>query len=364
MKELSKEDKVRFRKNLSNWYNENYRKLPWRSTKNPYKIWLSEIILQQTRIQQGLNYYNKFLQHYPRIEDLANASEDAILKDWQGLGYYSRARNLHHAAKQIMLEHKGEFPDNYSEIRKLKGVGDYTAAAIASFSFKLPYAVVDGNVYRFLSRYFGIDTPIDSTHGVKYFKNLAQELIDPMNPSLHNQAMMEIGAIVCTPKKTLCSSCPFVAKCSAYRLNKVELLPVKMKKLKQNRRYFHYLLLEHNETIIIKKREEKGIWQNLYDFPLIESTGKRKTRAEIEQVLDATFQYKSDFELVHISEQRKHVLSHQIILARFYHMKLKNTTQPTNNYLIINRNELKQFAIPRLIDKYLIEETNLLSLDN
>ena len=220
-----------FAKRLIKWYNFNKRELPWRSTSDPYKIWLSEIILQQTQVNQGLSYYLKFVEEFQTVKDLAKAPADKVMKLWQGLGYYSRARNLHEAAKNIVNEHKGEFPKAYEDIRALKGVGDYTAAAIASIAYNLPYAVVDGNVYRVLSRIFGIETPIDSTSGKKEFNELANELLTKKNPADYNQAIMEFGALYCRPKNPDCTNCIFNDKCEAYRLNKINLLPVKSKNM-------------------------------------------------------------------------------------------------------------------------------------
>ncbi|MBL4704506.1 MAG: A/G-specific adenine glycosylase, partial [Flavobacteriales bacterium] len=259
-----------FNSKIISWYTVHKRDLPWRKTKNPYKIWLSEIILQQTRIDQGTSYYLKFEAHYPTINDLANASEDEVLKDWQGLGYYSRARNLHGTAKHIVNELGGEFPNTYQEILKLKGVGDYTASAIASFCFGESEAVVDGNVYRVLSRYFGIETPIDSGKGKKEFKQLANQLICTENPSTFNQGIMEFGALQCKPKSPDCSQCPFQSSCVAYAKDKVGLLPIKEKKLKQRNRFFDYFLFLDNQQTILQQRTQKDIWQQLYEFPMIE----------------------------------------------------------------------------------------------
>tara|TARA_B100000508_G_scaffold140631_1_gene142474 strand:- start:1176 stop:2282 length:1107 start_codon:yes stop_codon:yes gene_type:complete len=360
--EVVQHDYLWFRAPLLNWYKNNYRDFPWRSTKNPYYIWLSEIILQQTRIDQGLKYYQKFIRHYPTVQDLAEASEEAVLKDWQGLGYYSRARNLHFAALQIIKIHEGNFPNTYNGIKELKGVGDYTAAAIASFAFDLPHAVVDGNVYRFLSRLFGIKLAIDSTEGIKFFKSLAQDLLSEKNPALHNQAMMEIGATVCTPKKTKCESCPFKEKCVAHQKQTIDQFPVKKKKLTKSVRYFHYLIVDNREFLWLHKRVQKGIWQNLYDFPLLEATEIERTKKELKQALASMFRPKFNFDLQYISEQKKHILSHQIIKARFYHLKTDNALIKSDFFIKCRKEDIKKYPIPRLIEKYLNEETNLLSL--
>ncbi|WP_179333731.1 A/G-specific adenine glycosylase [Winogradskyella costae] len=261
-----------FNHKLINWYSSKKRELPWRETSNPYYIWLSEIILQQTQVKQGLPYYDAFVTQYPTIFDLANASETSILKLWQGLGYYSRARNLHFTAKHIVNALNGEFPNNYKDILKLKGVGDYTASAIASIAFNEVEAVVDGNVYRVLSRYLGIETPINSTLGIKEFKSLASTLIDPKQPATYNQAIMEFGAMQCKPKNPDCTVCPFQDSCVALQNEMVDVLPVKLKKTKVTVKYFNFLVfMDPHKKTLFEKRTNKGIWQHLYQFPLIES---------------------------------------------------------------------------------------------
>ena len=251
--------------------NENKREMPWKGEKDPYKIWISEIILQQTRVQQGLAYYNRFIEAWPNVKSLAKAKEQEVYKLWEGLGYYSRCRNLIASARYINDELDGRFPDTYEDILSLKGIGDYTAAAIASFAFNQPYAVVDGNVFRVLARFFGIQTPIDSTEGKKLFRSLANELIDKNNPAEYNQAIMDFGAVVCKPVLPLCSECPLQKKCVASQKNLVSLLPVKEKGIKIRQRFFNYLVVEHGDKIYIRQRTEKDIWQNLYEFILIET---------------------------------------------------------------------------------------------
>ena len=261
-----------FSKKLILWYLDHKRDLPWRTTAIPYYIWLSEIILQQTRVEQGLSYYQAFVSVYPTVKKLANASEQEVLKLWQGLGYYSRARNLHTTANYVSNELSGVFPTSYKELIKLKGVGDYTASAIASICFNEATAVVDGNVYRVLARYFGIATPINSSLGIKEFKNLAQQLIDIDNPGNHNQALMEFGARQCKPQKPNCEICIFNDSCIALQQKKVSELPVKLKKTKVKNIYFNYIvLISKNEKTFLQKRIGKGIWQNLYEFPVIET---------------------------------------------------------------------------------------------
>lgn len=257
---------------LTHWYSIYKREMPWRKTKNPYHIWLSEIILQQTQIKQGLPYYEAFISRFPTIFDLANSTESEVLKLWQGLGYYSRARNLHATANYIAKNLKGVFPNNYNGLLQLKGVGDYTASAIASICFNQPTAVVDGNVYRVLARYFGIDTPINSSKGIKHFKTLATKLIDKKNPANYNQAIMEFGAIQCKPQNPDCNICPLNSSCVALQKNLINELPVKLKKTKVTTKYFNFLvIISSNKQILFQKRTQKGIWQNLYQFPLIDS---------------------------------------------------------------------------------------------
>lgn len=347
------------------WYKNHQRKLPWRETKDPYKIWLSEIILQQTRVAQGKAYYDKFVSKYPEVGDLAMAAEEEVLKDWQGLGYYSRARNLHHSAKIIQNEFKGEFPNTYKAIKQLKGVGDYTAAAISSFAFDLPHAVVDGNVYRLLSRYFGLEIPIDSTKGKKEFAELAQELIPEDNAAIFNQAIMEFGALQCTPKQVDCEKCPLQTSCFAFVNQAVDRLPVKEKKLKVRNRHLHYFIIESDDEILVNKRSEKGIWQNLYDFPLIELNGTfdweelKKSEAFLDLIDHEEFKLEGE------SQVRKHILSHQHLYCKFIHLRMKEIDKDLRQkFSLIQKEDFGQLPVPKLIENYLREETNLLSLFN
>lgn len=352
-----------FTSKLINWYEANKRDLPWRNTNDPYKIWLSEIILQQTKVSQGLNYYLKFVKNYPNVESLSEAEEDSILKDWQGLGYYSRARNLHASAKYIHKELDGNFPDTYEKIKKLKGVGDYTASAISSFVFNEKNAVVDGNVYRVLSRFFGISTPIDSSLGIKEFKNLAQTIIPIDKPGIFNQAIMEFGAMHCTPKNPNCHNCPFSDKCFALEHHQIESLPVKKSKTKVKPIYFYYFIIKSEKDVLMKKRTKKGIWQNLYDFPLIESNTEIREVKNIEEQFKKNFNTEGEIKFESISEPRKHLLSHRKILASFIHIDSSSKFDQTQqNLLNISLKELKNYPIPKLIENYLREETNLLHL--
>lgn len=328
---------------IMDWYRQNKRDLPWRHTSDPYKIWLSEIILQQTKVEQGLSYYHKFIETYPKIEDLAEASEQDILNLWQGLGYYSRARNLHFTAKKIQNEYNGVFPFTYIEIITLKGIGSYTAAAIASFAFKEPVAVVDGNVYRLLSRVFDIDIAIDSTQGKKQFFELAQSLIDKKEPDIFNQAIMEFGALQCTPTNPNCEICPLNSICLSFAKGNIKLRPVKSKKLKVKVRYLNFLVFDDGENTFIEKRTKKDIWQNMYQYPLIESLSKEE---------DIDWSKYSKVSPDKISKEIIHILSHQKLHTRFYHFShLSNFVE--KDWILIKTSEIQDYPIPRLIDRYL-----------
>lgn len=329
---------------IRDWYRLNMRELPWRETKDPYKIWLSEIILQQTRVDQGLAYYEKFVAHFPEIKSLADADEQLVLNLWQGLGYYSRARNLHFAAKQVMDEFKGDFPSIYTDILKLKGVGKYTAAAISSFAFDEPQGVVDGNVYRVLSRVFDIDEPVDSSKGQKTFQLLANELISKQNPGEHNQAIMELGALVCKPTNPSCEICPVENMCLAKARKTINERPIKSKKIKVTDRYFHYFVVINGEHIYLEQRTD-GIWKNMYQFPLIETSSKNPP-SELTSIS------------VHHEHRAKHILSHQRIHATFYRLSELPNQFDQNELIKISLKELEDYPIPRLIDRYL-EDVNL-----
>ena len=337
-----------FTTQLLQWYKLHKRPLPWRETTDPYKIWISEIILQQTQVVQGTGYYFKFLKHYPNVKALANAEEDEVLRLWQGLGYYSRARNLHKAAKTIVKDFETTFPDNYTDLLSLNGIGPYTAAAIASFAYNLPYAVIDGNVYRFLSRLKGIDTPIDSNEGKKQFDDLANALLNKKDPANHNQAMMEMGATVCKPKNPDCLKCPFHVDCAAYQTGQVDNLPVKSKKTKQRHRYFHYFWVYSGENkVMIHKRDGKDIWQNLYQLPLYESS-KKLTAKHFEKKVSGSFK---------LLKETKHILSHQIIHAGFF-LTDKESLQKLglSQYEEINVSKCVNYAFPQLVVNFLNEQ--------
>ncbi len=329
-----------FSRLITDWYRLNKRALPWRETTDPYLIWISEIILQQTRVDQGLKYFLKFKKNYPTILDLANAGEMDVLNDWQGLGYYSRARNLHHSAKIVKNELNGIFPQNFNEIKKLKGVGNYTAAAISSFAFNLPHAVVDGNVYRLLSRVFDIDIPIDTTQGIKYFQSLADELIDTTQPAVHNQAIMEVGALVCTPVNPVCNDCPLQSVCLAKQRSTIQQRPVKSKKTKVRKRYFHFLVYSSQGEILLEKRSSKDIWENMYQFPLVE------VDQEDTDISQYTKSQRSE------SATITHILSHQRIFAQFHHFDFI-PKKLDGDWIKVKLNEIQEYPIPRLIDRYL-----------
>ncbi|ATV38070.1 A/G-specific adenine glycosylase [Prevotella intermedia] len=321
---------MNFSKTILNWYAINGRELPWRQTTNPYAIWLSEVIMQQTRIAQGTAYWERFMKRWPNVHELAKATEDEVLREWQGLGYYSRARNLHKAAQQIVG--LGRFPETYKELKQLKGIGEYTAAAISSISFAEPVAVVDGNVYRVLARYFGIDTPIDSTEGKKVFKAMAQEYLPKEAPAAYNQGLMDFGAIQCTPTSPNCEVCPLIDTCFAANNNKVADLPVKAKKTKQRERHFSFIYIRCNGETAIRRRGAGDIWQGLWELPTKELLGNAIENATL------------------IKKNVKHILTHQIIFADFY--LLETNVPPTlpADYIWIKESEIERYALPRLID--------------
>lgn len=350
---------------LLKWFESHHRPMPWKGVKNPYLIWLSEIILQQTRVEQGLPYFEKFAAKYPTITDLANAPEDEVMKLWQGLGYYSRARNLHFTAKYIADELNGIFPKNYKDILKLKGVGTYTAAAIASFAYDLPYAVLDGNVYRVLARIYGIETPIDTTEGKKKFSELAQNLIAEKQAAHYNQAIMDFGATQCTPQNPNCTSCPFQANCIAFEKKTISKLPIKSKKLKKKTRYFNYLVLNWNEKTWLKKRAEKDIWQNLYEFPMIET--EQPFDLETLQLSEAwrdIFPKDAIFTIKKVSPPFQQMLTHRKIIATFLEINVENSIKETgqNNLILISKKDVLKYAFPKVISRFLEDKSLYLEL--
>jgi len=343
---------------IIHWYRQNKRDLPWRHTKDPYRIWLSEIILQQTRVEQGMSYYHRFIQTYPRIKNLAAAREHDVLKLWQGLGYYSRARNLHHTAKEIVKKFKGKFPDDEKQLRSLKGIGEYTAGAILSFAFEKKFPVADGNVIRLLSRYFGIDTPVDSQKAKAEFFRLGAELMENHSPSEFNQGIMEFGSRQCRPKNPDCSACPLNGSCIAFAEKKVAMLPVKNKKSPVKNRYFNYLVIQQDQKLLMNKRTGNDIWRNLYDFPLIESSKKiHKNKITGNETWKKIFG-SSGFTIESVSKSRKHLLSHQTIHARFYHVKLPSGKNLKNrsSYITVPVKNIPKYPVPKLVEKFLLEE--------
>lgn len=332
--------------------------MPWKGEKDPYKIWLSEIILQQTRVEQGLAYYHRFIDSFPGIHQLAKAPDYKVFKLWEGLGYYTRCRNLIATARHISKTLDGKFPGNYGEILKLKGIGPYTAAAIASFAFNLPHAVVDGNVFRVLSRVFGIGKPIDSTDGKKYFTQLANDVLDKKHPGIYNQAIMDFGAVVCKPAP-LCNECVFNKICFAFQNNKTGELPVKEKKISIKKRWFYYLVLEHEAEIAIRQRTGKDIWNQLHEFPLIETASEETTKKIVEHAEKLGLLQKKNYEVVAFSPIFKQQLSHQLISGQFIKIKLKRKLNLDNEMSWVTKREMKNLAFPRFINKYLDNETML-----
>ena len=379
---------MEFANTIISWFRENGRALPWRETRDPYAIWLSEIILQQTRIAQGWKYWERFMAQYPTVQDLAAAHEDEVLKLWQGLGYYSRARNLHTAAKQIVA--LGHFPDTLEGIKQLKGVGDYTAAAIGSFAFDIPAAVVDGNVYRVLARYFGIDTPINSTQGKKEFAALAQSLLPSSKASdslssfspasdfqsslslvaAYNQAMMDFGAIQCTPQSPKCLLCPLAETCEAMRTNRVAELPVKQKTMKVKTRHLSYIYIRCNGMTAIHRRGEGDIWQGLWEpfnaSDIAEacaspssaqaSLSSTKFSTSLTKLSSFKKELAADLHLSNVdalqllAQDVKHVLTHRILLADFYLLETEARPQLPDDYIWIKEEEIEDYGIPRLIE--------------
>jgi len=362
-----------FRKNLLEWAAQHYRPMPWKGERDPYKIWLSEIILQQTRVEQGLPYYEKFIARYPTVQQLADAPEDELFKLWEGLGYYSRARNLHAAAKFMAVELGGRFPNTYDDIRALKGVGDYTAAAIASFAFDLPYAVLDGNVYRVLARYFGIDTPTNTPEAKRRFSTLAQQLLDPERPGAFNQALMDFGATHCRPKQAKCSICPLQPGCMAFKLGKVAEWPLKTKKAAKKARVFLYAVIRHGDDIFIQKRSGKDIWQNLYEFPLLET---EQAPADKQNAVGQLMSYffpdtlPPGFQAGQVSKPYRQLLTHQAVTAIFCEFLIPVQTpedyfaHPTFKTLqrVSTEKLKKNVAFPRVIVWYLQENAPTLTL--
>lgn len=348
---------MNFSNELVQWYHKNKRDLPWRNTSDPYIIWLSEIILQQTRVEQGLPYFYRVVEKYPNVARFAAAGEDDILKLWQGLGYYSRGRNMLKTAKLVQDTLEGKFPNSYLELLKLKGIGEYTAAAISSFSANEARAVVDGNVYRVIARYFGIDEPINSTKGKVIFKAIADDLLNKQQPGLHNQAMMEFGAMLCKPQNPACGICPVRPGCYAFLNNETTALPVKLNKLKIKERFFNYFLVADDHSILMNKRDDKDIWANMYDLPLIE-TPSLIAPAELLSLPEVKAFFGENISVLETSEVRKHVLTHQRLFVRL--IKLENKpVKLSENWFFTPVENLKKLAMPKIIFIFIEKFINL-----
>jgi A/G-specific adenine glycosylase len=352
--------KATFTKLLLQWNKKkNLRKMPWKGEKDPYKIWLSEVILQQTRVEQGLGYYERFIKQYPTITTLANAADEKIYKLWEGLGYYSRCKNLISAARFIAKEKAGKFPETYEEILELKGVGPYIASAVASFAYNLPHAVLDGNVFRVFARIYGIETPIDSTNGKKQFTNIAAENLDQRKAGEYNQAIMDFGATVCKPMVPGCTTCPMTAICVAYKNGLVNHLPVKEKMLQKKLRWFYYFIFESDGKMLVHQRTGKDIWQNLYEFYPFESSeeinwDKAKLKAWLKDQLGI-----KKYELKRISEVQRQQLTHQTIKGQFFSLQLSEIPKPLQNYSWITEKDLKKLAFPKFINQFLESSNHL-----
>ena len=349
---LLKDRKLFFSSHLLHWHStKNTRSMPWKNEKDPYKIWLSEIILQQTRVSQGLEYYEKLVEKYPTIGQLAAAKEQEVFKQWEGLGYYSRCRNMIATARYISLECGGKFPDKYDEIISLKGIGPYTASAIASFAFNKPYAVVDGNVFRVLSRYFCINSPVDTSQGKKQFALLAQQLLVKEKPALYNQAIMDFGAVICKPQQPLCLECILQDQCCAYIKKSVHLLPLKSKKIEKRKRWFYYILLQSGNDVMLFHRNKKDIWKGLHEFLLLEQSDPIEIEQLIPGILADNF-LPVKFSLKHISPDYIQQLTHQTIYGKF--IKIYVQKFPTiPEAIIVQNKKVKQLAFPRMITQYL-----------
>ena len=345
-----------FTRRLLQWNkNSNKREMPWKGEKDPYKIWLSEIILQQTRVEQGWSYYEKFIAAFPTILHLARANEEKVFKMWEGLGYYSRCKNLIATARKIASEYNGIFPATYEEIEALPGIGPYTASAISSFAFNLPHAVLDGNVQRIIARYFGITTPIDTTAGKKQFQNLAQSLLQHDEPGTYNQAIMDFGAIICKPQNPLCSTCVQQKECEAFKQNMVSQLPVKQKTLIRKERWLYYFIIEYKGKWYIKQRTGKDIWENLFEFVLYESTGAVEDITLKMPFLKKLVNGQKAVQIESISRMYRQQLTHQTIHGRFVKIRVQEPLATLSNFLLIDKKQLSKYAFPRFITTFLGE---------
>jgi A/G-specific adenine glycosylase len=349
---------MNFSDELTQWYHINKRALPWRNTTDAYIIWLSEIILQQTRVEQGMPYFHRFLEKYPDVKAFAAASEDEILTLWQGLGYYSRGRNMLKTARRVADIYNGAFPTKYEQLIKLKGIGEYTAAAIASFSSNEAKAVVDGNVYRVLSRYFGIDEPINSTKGKKFFQELADNVLNHDHPGLHNQALMEFGAMLCKPRNPDCAICPVREGCYAHQYNLVTELPKKLKTVRVRDRYFNYFLISDGNGLWVSKRDDKDIWANMYDLPMIESASFLSAQ-EVMAIPATRELFGNNIATIATFPFKKHILTHQRIHAQFIQIAIPPDIKLKQKYFYKKISDLENLALPKIIFLFLNHFFNL-----
>jgi A/G-specific adenine glycosylase len=354
--------KPEFTQKLLQWNKRsNTRAMPWKGEKDPYKIWLSEIILQQTRVEQGWAYYEKFIKIFPTIHDLAAADDKKVFKMWEGLGYYTRCKNLIAAARKIVNDHKGKFPTSYEEIKALPGIGPYTAAAISSFAFNEAQAVVDGNVQRVIARYFGISTPIDTTAGKKLYNTIAQALLDAKTPGIYNQAIMDFGAVICKPQNPLCDQCVQRSSCEAFAHDMVKQLPVKEKAIQKKHRWFCYYIVQVKDRVYIKLRTGKDIWENLHEFVLYEP-GSAPTTSPADLPFLHQLMKGQAFEVHTISRTYRQLLTHQSITGQFVVIHAKKPVPALKDYLLVNKSELTQYAFPRLINSFLSEKSSAAQL--
>ena len=352
-----------FSSSLLKWNNtKNTRQMPWKGEKDPYKIWISEIILQQTRVQQGLNYYNRFIKEFPDVKSLANAPEKKVYKLWEGLGYYSRCKNLIETAKFIYKNLDGKFPDKYEDILALKGIGNYTASAITSFAYNKPYAVLDGNVFRVLSRFFGIEIPINTTEGKKLYGELSQLLIDKKKPAEYNQAIMDFGAVICKPLLPLCKECPLKRKCIAFLDSKTSLLPINNKTINQKQRFFNYFIIEYKSKFYISKRTQKDIWENLYEFILLETKSWINGKDIFKDTGFLTVIQKNEYKVKSESEKITQKLTHQFIIGHFFHIKIQKPLKKSGKYFLASKKEMKLLPFPKLLTSYFADKNVSLSL--
>jgi A/G-specific adenine glycosylase len=359
---MEKKDQLRLAKSfaprLLEWNREeNRRQMPWKGEKDPYRIWLSEIILQQTRVEQGLAYYNRFIETFPNIGTLADSPDQKVFKMWEGLGYYSRCRNLLATARIIAGEMKGKFPQDYQEIKALKGIGPYTAAAIASFAFNLPHAVVDGNVLRVLARLSGSSIPVDTTAGRKHFNALADDLLDKKNPGLYNQAIMDFGATICKPVNPFCGQCVFRKHCNAYLQDRINELPVKEKKMRIKKRWFYFLVIAAKDELVIRRREQKDIWRGLHDFPLIETKSEVPLAKILGEAEKSKWLSKNKYRVSAVSAPFRQQLTHQLITGHFLEIRLKKKIESTDlpvggEWLWVKKSNLKDHGFPRMLRHY------------